>query len=341
MGLPTVVFIVQSTSMNPSRSSPRRYWSIVLFLCEMMLVKLFLWPCVRCAVGMKINAAVFLIVGVDLDSLPCEASYSLMHHRLLVPCHLPMESQRDSHQIQVLQRLCFCLILYGWRCERCNSGSRFIHASARLPSSIWNLVIHFRRSVFPPLLFMNFMTRFRNTVCASSQSQVSMFSWSIEFFFHLEVSTVPCKVTFCILMLLTLYVTTIIYCIFKSKAGSLSIKSWRCLSGSLCHQNQGASMWLHLLPHCTGFIFVIGLLIKRAQSSQRPRYHWRVALTFCWSRATLCLFFSASGIVLAWSNNLYSLLGLHTQKIVDVLLLTVSAHAKTHTQTFPPREEWH
>ena len=177
IGLSTAVRVVQNISRKRSRSSCTLYWAHVRPRCVMILVKVFLWSCVKSARRTKINA----------DKL------SLKGNRVLCCCLLTLLSCTSTClDISSFQGTTTC----GWApgvayaiptrfycCSSCavrlwaiaaitsgavrsKSGIKSIHDSTRLFAVSWNLVIHRCKSIVPLLCFMNCMNMYKKTGCA-------------------------------------------------------------------------------------------------------------------------------------------------------------------------------
>ena len=162
MGLSTAVFTVQNISMNVSLSSPTRYWSIVLFRCVMILVRLCLWSWERSAVEIKIRAIRF---GERGKRSRCACLWSPIAS-LCTSCIISFVHGNTTWLLSAVKRAA-CALLWAFLLAatsatiagelRSSSGHKSIQDSSSLLPSIWNLVIHFIKSPFPRLFFMNRM----------------------------------------------------------------------------------------------------------------------------------------------------------------------------------------
>ena len=162
IGLSTAVFTVQNISMNVSLNSPTRYWSIVLFRCVMILVRLCLWSWERSAVEIKIRAIRF---GERGKRSRCCCLWSPIAS-LCTACIISSVHGITTWLLSAAWRAA-CALLWAFLLAvtsatiagevRSSSGHKSIQDSSSLLPSIWNLVIHFINSAFPRLFFINRM----------------------------------------------------------------------------------------------------------------------------------------------------------------------------------------
>ena len=171
--------------------------------------------------------------------------------------HLPPTKQLDLHYAVVS-------VVSTTGDIRSRSGKRSIHDSASLLPSIWNLVIHFIKSI-----------RYRNTVWAAFTRVVSVYSWNTLLLFYLAVLIHLGQVTFCRQVLLLI-------CFSGLGPISLVLAQW-CHTKHLLHlqmqtmksshqnrrnlcchlgcRHQWAALMRLPLSHSTWLIVIIGLCV--------------------------------------------------------------------------------
>ena len=165
IGLSTAVFVVQNISRKRSLSSCALYWSSVRPRCVMILVRVFLWSCVKSARLTKIRASKFSPKGNAI--LCCALLFSLSCLNAINACSSVHGALTCGSCPGSAAATCTSS---AWRsscsCRRCatnriasvlvtnKSGSRSIQDSISLFPVSWDLVIHFCRSMAPLLRFM-------------------------------------------------------------------------------------------------------------------------------------------------------------------------------------------